>query len=405
MFTDAKRSPRCRTKSAARPKRCSLIFLHARPVFSSPPGCAACPSWCSPLEPPQPRLASPVSAARNPHLSFAALLGLPLKTLKDQETFAASGPGPPPRRGQATTAAAGPAASRNATTRAAATPNRLAKAAFRQGTPAHAHRVLGRPVLPRGPGVSAPLRRGIRWRRFRLLAVDGTRLECAGLPGLARATSARPATPRANQTPKARLVLVQFPLARAAVRLRGGAGRGRRADPGPAVAPGLCADDLVLLDAGFLCYGLLCQVDQQGASFCLRLHRALNLHVLKELGSANDVLVEWTPKDSRGQWRKEGLPASLTLRLLTYQVAGFRPLRLLTNVPVRAGRAVRGLVGAQRVGAGGGPEQRNLQLEMGNRDHVPGSSRSSSNWTGPCAAGRRTGSTTRWLATSCTTCW
>jgi len=26
------------------------------------------------------------------------------------------------------------------------------------------------------------------------------------------------------------------------------------------------------------------------------------------------------------------LPTSLTLRLLTYQVAGFRPLRLLTNV-------------------------------------------------------------------------
>jgi hypothetical protein len=76
---------------------------------------------------------------------------------------------------------------------------------------------------------------------------------------------------------------------------------------------------------------LLCQGAQQRASFCLRLHKQLNLRVLKELGSANDVLVEWTPKDSRGQWRQEGLPTSLTLRLLTYHVAGFRPLRLLTN--------------------------------------------------------------------------
>jgi hypothetical protein len=95
---------------------------------------------------------------------------------------------------------------------------------------------------------------------------------------------------------------------------------------------GLRSDDLVLLDAGFLCYGLLWQIQNQQASFGLRLQKKLNLRVIRELGSADDVLVEWAPKDSRGQWRKEGLPPSLTLRLLTYRVAGFRPLQLLTNV-------------------------------------------------------------------------
>src|SRR5712664_799812 len=38
----------------------------------------------------------------------------------------------------------------------------------------------------------------------------------------------------------------------------------------------------------------------------------------------------------------------------------------------RAGRAVPGLVGADRVGGGGGAEQGNLQLERGNRDDLPG---------------------------------
>jgi Transposase DDE domain len=98
---------------------------------------------------------------------------------------------------------------------------------------------------------------------------------------------------------------------------------------------GLSSEDLVLLDAGFLCYGLLCQIHQQGASFCLRLKKSLNLRRLKPLGQgtgACDVLVRWSPKDSRGHWRKEGLPRALTLRLLTYHAQGFRPLQLLTNV-------------------------------------------------------------------------
>jgi hypothetical protein len=44
------------------------------------------------------------------------------------------------------------------------------------------------------------------------------------------------------------------------------------------------------------------------------------------------VLVRWQPKDSRGQWRREQLPRSMELRLLTYRRRGFRPLQLVTNV-------------------------------------------------------------------------
>jgi hypothetical protein len=98
---------------------------------------------------------------------------------------------------------------------------------------------------------------------------------------------------------------------------------------------GLCSEDLVLLDAGFLCYGLLNQIQGQDASFCLRLKKSLNLSRIKQLSKQTgdrDVLVRWTPKDSRGNWRKEGLPRSIKLRLLTYHAKGFRPLQLLSNV-------------------------------------------------------------------------
>jgi hypothetical protein len=130
-------------------------------------------------------------------------------------------------------------------------------------------------------------------------------------------------------------VLLQFPLARlpyAHVLAPLAAGESSLARQ---LLQGLRPDDLILLDAGFLCYGLLRQIHGQGAHFCLRLRRKLNLRVIKELSKqtgGNDVLVEWTPKDSRGNWRKEKLPRSMRLRLLTYRAAGFRPLRLLTNV-------------------------------------------------------------------------
>src|SRR5262249_29458079 len=131
---------------------------------------------------------------------------------------------------------------------------------------------------------------------------------------------------------QAQLVLVQFPLARLpyAYALEpvtlGEVSLARR------LLQGLRAEDLVLLDAGYLSYGLLLQTHQQRAHVVVRLHKRLNLRTLRSLGSVNDHLVGWQPKDSRGQWRKEGLPRSLTLRVLTYKVRGYRPLRLLTNL-------------------------------------------------------------------------
>src|SRR5262249_14827916 len=87
--------------------------------------------------------------------------------------------------------------------------------------------------------------------------------------------------------------------------------------------------DLVLLDKGFFSYGLFWQIQGQGAFFATRLKAGVKLQTLRPLGE-RDRLVRWSPKDWRKGWRH--LPAALTLRVIDYQVRGFRPSAVLTNV-------------------------------------------------------------------------
>jgi hypothetical protein len=272
-----------------------------------------------------------LSAARNPAASFASLLGLPLKILQDHQAYASSPLGRrlgSPRKARKRK----PKKNRSRHDPRGGAVEAVSEEAF----------VQARRRMPTDFWVALFLLLGqrfqehhgqlIRWRRFRLLAVDGTRLDLPDWPAL-RQHFGTAANALGNHGAQARLVLVQFPLARLpyayalAPLAQGETTLARQ------LLQGLGGDDLVLLDAGFLCYGLLCQI--QGASFCLRLHKRLNLRTIKQLRKdtgADDVLVEWTPKDSRGQWRKQKCPKSMTLRLLTYHAKGFRPLRLLTNV-------------------------------------------------------------------------
>ncbi len=269
-----------------------------------------------------------VSAARNPERCFADTLTLSLKTLQDHESFSGSplakllkASGPPggqtsrhdPRKG------AGESVSEAAFSKARQRmPSAFWVALFV---------LLSERFLSLYPQV-------VRWRRFRLMALDGTEILLPDWPAL-RGHFGTPRNASGSHGPQARLVLLQYPLARLPrayalePRALGESSMARR------LLQGLGSADLLLLDAGFLCYGLLCQVHQQDASFCLRLKKSLNLRRVKQLSKetgGRDVLVQWSPKDSRGNWRKQGLPRSLTLRLLTYRARGFRPLRLLTNV-------------------------------------------------------------------------
>lgn len=49
---------------------------------------------------------------------------------------------------------------------------------------------------------------------------------------------------------------------------------------------------------------------------------------MRELGR-DDRLVEWTPSDPR---QRRGLPSSIRLRVIDYQIPGFRPSAVVTNV-------------------------------------------------------------------------
>jgi len=273
-----------------------------------------------------------LSAARNPRQSFASLLGLPLKALRDHENF--------------------PASDLHRCI-AQAEHQRRRKPKRRRPTPDHdprgglAERVSeqafaqARRRMPSAFWLALFLLLGeqfqrlygdvIRWRHFRLLAVDGTRIDLPDYPALRRhfgtATNAWGA-----HNAQAQLVLVQFPLARLPYAYALGPVRHGEVSLARRLLQGLRGEDLVLLDAGYLSYGLLAQIHQQQAYFVVRLGRELNLRTLRRLGSANDRLVCWQPKDSRGRWRREGLPRSIVLRLLTYKARGFRPLRLLSNV-------------------------------------------------------------------------
>jgi hypothetical protein len=119
----------------------------------------------------------------------------------------------------------------------------------------------------------------------------------------------------------------------------------------------------------------LWDIQRRGAFFLLRLPRALNLRTLRKLGP-HDRLVRWTPKDSRGQWRKEGLPKSLDCRLLEYHRRGYRPLRLLSNVLDQEQlpwSAVSQLVTDQRTGLSWceGLYHRRWQIEFSQAHYTP----------------------------------
>src|SRR5205814_1862285 len=96
-----------------------------------------------------------------------------------------------------------------------------------------------------------------------------------------------------------------------------------------AVLEALRRDDLVLIDRGFWSYGLFCQVRRHQAHFAIRQMSGVVFKTLRSLGT-KDRLVRWRPSDR--QWQDEGLPASMRLRVIAYQIQGFRPSAVVTSV-------------------------------------------------------------------------
>jgi Transposase DDE domain len=271
-----------------------------------------------------------VAAALRKTESFVTILTVTLKLLQDQEHFGQSQFGKDLRRKQRN-------ARRRARTRRnkhdprGQDPTQVSEEAFvkaRRHMPLQFWVAL---ILILGERFEAEHGERLRCRGFRLLAIDGTSITLPDAKAL-RTSYGTANNATGKHAPQARMVMLQSPLTRLPVAYElqplkvGEVTMARR------LVAQLRSDDLLLLDSGYCSYGLLCDIQQRRAFFCIRVQRNLNLQKRKLLQGRCDRLVRWTPTDSRGQWRREGLPRSLELRLIEYRVPGYRTIKLLSNV-------------------------------------------------------------------------
>jgi hypothetical protein len=173
----------------------------------------------------------------------------------------------------------------------------------------------------------------VSWRGFRLLAIDGT---CIGLPnwkrlkeyfGLAKGG-------RGSGRVQARMVMLQCPLVRMPFAIQVGSLKEGEITLAERLLPQILRGDLVLLDRGFWSYRLMAQILQRQAFFGIRRKTGIALQALRKLGP-HDRLVRWRPHPtSVRRWQRQGhlaLPEWLDLRVIDYQIPGFRPSAVVTN--------------------------------------------------------------------------
>jgi hypothetical protein len=169
----------------------------------------------------------------------------------------------------------------------------------------------------------------VRFRGFRLLALDGTKLDLRRWADLRRRAGAA-ANGKALSSPRARLVLLELPLARLPVRFDlVPYGVGERTAAAPLVAA-VRRGDLLLIDRGFGSYGLFRRAGERGADFAIRLIAGVSCRTVRGLGPG-DRLARWRPTKAQRAGDGAG-PPELELRLIDYQIKGFRPSALVTSV-------------------------------------------------------------------------
>jgi hypothetical protein len=168
----------------------------------------------------------------------------------------------------------------------------------------------------------------LRWKGFRLLALDGTSITLPGWKRLA-AHFGTANNGKGKRPPQARMVMLQFPLVRVPYRYELAPRRVAEKTLASRLIEFLLPKDLLLLDRGFWSYGLFWQIQNRQAFFGIRLFKTAKLKTLRRLGP-KDRLVRYTPSDRR--WQRQGLPEWIDLRVIAYQVKGFRPSAVVTNV-------------------------------------------------------------------------
>ena len=177
----------------------------------------------------------------------------------------------------------------------------------------------------------------LRWKNFRLLALDGTLVNLPRFKPLADHFGLAKGS-RGGRVPQARLVMLMFPMARLPFRYAlGGKKQSEKAMAEPLVNM-LSEGDLLLMDRGFWSYRIFHLTAERKAFFAIRQVASAHLKHIRKLGP-DDTIVEYAPKDRK--WRKLGLPPKMELRRIAYEIPGFRPSAVITNMtdPKRVSRA------------------------------------------------------------------
>ena len=167
----------------------------------------------------------------------------------------------------------------------------------------------------------------LRFKQFRVLAMDGTRMSLPHWKRLAQHYG-RARNQRAYSYPQARLVMLQFPFTRFPYRYELATLRDSELRVGQRLLPALQPNDLLLLDAGFWSFSFFSDVADRGAFFAIRLRADIkNLKTLQRWDD-HEKLARLTYS---GRDKKLKLMGSMEVRLLTYRIPGFRSQTIVTN--------------------------------------------------------------------------
>ena len=181
----------------------------------------------------------------------------------------------------------------------------------------------------------------VQWKDFRLLMLDGSQLALPRWKRLAGYFGSS-SNGKAGRRTQARIVMLALAQARLPWRYELSPSKEHEQAVAHRLLSSLRGGDLVLMDRGFWSYALFWQIVNQQASFAIRLRRKTPLKTLERLGPG-ERLVTWKPRKKsrrKGLASWAGLPAQITLRVIEYQMRGFRKSAVVTNIldPKRVSR-------------------------------------------------------------------
>jgi hypothetical protein len=268
-----------------------------------------------------------IASAMQASATFAFVLTSTMKLLADQEQFSSTSLGKHKRKAQRKAQQKG-CARRSKHHPAGVDPTEVTEEAFvqaRQRMPLAYWMALLSLLAGRFQQAHS---QHLNFHGFRLLAMDGTMLALANDQRL-RDHFGRPQNGRRKKAlPQARMVMLTLPGVRIPIAYELAPLGNSELELAQRLMHHVRPNDLLLMDRGFISYGLFWEIQQRGAYFGTRLKKGIKYKKLKQLGP-QDQLVEWTPKDSRGRWKT--LPRSIRLRVIHYQIKGFRSQAIVTN--------------------------------------------------------------------------